>query len=175
MHSGPARRGSVSRHHPTRHPARLYPFRERADGYWRSWAGSRPRSALREERRVRRDFAPHRPRRSIQSTGTFTRSVRFRVAECRVPRRDRDRAKAEPLGGACIAVPDRLARAVGLVMIEAWLAGPRIARRRGSVPGPRHGVTGPCETETEMEAVARLPEVGRRRCREEFEGRFSDR
>jgi glycosyltransferase involved in cell wall biosynthesis len=67
----------------------------------------------------------------------------------------------------------------GLVMIEALACGtPVIARRRGSVPEIlRDGVTGfLCETEAEMvDAVARLPEVSRRRCREEFEARFSDR
>ena len=67
----------------------------------------------------------------------------------------------------------------GLVMIEALACGtPVIARRRGSVPEVlRDGATGfLCETETEMvNAIERLREISRRRCREEFEARFTDR
>jgi glycosyltransferase involved in cell wall biosynthesis len=65
----------------------------------------------------------------------------------------------------------------GLVMIEALACGtPVIARRRGSVPEIlRDGVTGLlCETEDDMvDAIRRVRELDRARCREEFERRFS--
>jgi glycosyltransferase involved in cell wall biosynthesis len=64
-------------------------------------------------------------------------------------------------------------------MIEALACGtPVIARRRGYVPEIlRDGETGfICETESEMvRAVGRLRTIDRRRCREEFEARFTDR
>jgi glycosyltransferase involved in cell wall biosynthesis len=66
----------------------------------------------------------------------------------------------------------------GLVMIEALACGtPVIARRRGSVPEIlRDGQTGfVCETDDEMcEAVSRLSHIDRRRCRSDFESRFTD-
>jgi glycosyltransferase involved in cell wall biosynthesis len=66
----------------------------------------------------------------------------------------------------------------GLVMIEALACGtPVIARRRGSVPEiVRHGETGfVCETDEELrEAVSRLDRIDRRRCRSDFENRFTD-
>jgi glycosyltransferase involved in cell wall biosynthesis len=91
-----------------------------------------------------------------------------------------DRAKAELLGGAvALLFPIDWPEPFGLVMIEALACGtPVIARRRGSVPEVLgDGVTGfLCETETEMvNAITRLPEISRRRCREEFEARFTDR
>ena len=67
----------------------------------------------------------------------------------------------------------------GLVMIEALACGtPVIARRRGSVPEVlRHGETGfVCETDEELcDAISRIGDLDRRRCREEFESRFTDR
>jgi glycosyltransferase involved in cell wall biosynthesis len=66
----------------------------------------------------------------------------------------------------------------GLVMIEALACGtPVIARRCGSVPEIlRDGQTGfVCETDDEMcEAVSRLGHIDRRRCRSDFESRFTD-
>jgi glycosyltransferase involved in cell wall biosynthesis len=91
-----------------------------------------------------------------------------------------DRAKAQLLGGAlALLFPIDWPEPFGLVMIEALACGtPVIARRRGSVPEiVRDGKTGfICETEAEMvRAVERLPTIDRRRCREEFEARFTDR
>jgi glycosyltransferase involved in cell wall biosynthesis len=67
----------------------------------------------------------------------------------------------------------------GLVMIEALACGtPVIARRRGSVPEIlRHGETGlMCETDDELcEAIATVGQIDRRRCREDFERRFTDK
>lgn len=66
----------------------------------------------------------------------------------------------------------------GLVMIEALACGtPVIARRRGSVPEIlRHGETGfVCETDDELcEAIATVEQIDRRRCRDDFERRFTD-
>jgi glycosyltransferase involved in cell wall biosynthesis len=62
-------------------------------------------------------------------------------------------------------------------MIEALACGtPVIALRQGSVPEVvEHGVTGfVCDDEDEMvEAVGRLSEIDRARCRAEAERRFS--
>jgi glycosyltransferase involved in cell wall biosynthesis len=66
----------------------------------------------------------------------------------------------------------------GLVMIEALACGtPIIARRRGSVAEiVRHGETGfVCETDEELRAaISRLDAIDRRRCRNDFETRFTD-
>lgn len=65
----------------------------------------------------------------------------------------------------------------GLVMIEAMACGtPVIAFRHGSVPEViRDGVNGYVvdDVEAAVAAVARLDRIERRRCREEFERRFS--
>jgi glycosyltransferase involved in cell wall biosynthesis len=65
----------------------------------------------------------------------------------------------------------------GLVMIEALACGtPVLAYRRGSVPEIlEDGVTGFIVDDLEgaVRAVARLPTVSRRRCRQQFEARFS--
>ena len=67
----------------------------------------------------------------------------------------------------------------GLVMIESLACGtPVIARRRGSVPEIlRDGETGFVrETDEELrDAIAKIPTLDRRRCRDEFERRFVDR
>jgi glycosyltransferase involved in cell wall biosynthesis len=66
----------------------------------------------------------------------------------------------------------------GLVMIESLACGtPVIARRRGSVPEIlRDGETGfVCDTDDELcQAVARMRELDRSRCRADFERRFTD-
>jgi glycosyltransferase involved in cell wall biosynthesis len=66
----------------------------------------------------------------------------------------------------------------GLVMIESLACGtPVIARRRGSVPEILlDGETGfVCETDDELcDAVSRVHELDRRRCRADFERRFTD-
>jgi glycosyltransferase involved in cell wall biosynthesis len=89
-----------------------------------------------------------------------------------------DEEKAELLGGAlALLFPIDWPEPFGLVMIEALASGtPVIACRRGSVPEVlRHGQTGwLCENEDEMvEAVARIRQIDRRRCRDEFERRFT--
>jgi glycosyltransferase involved in cell wall biosynthesis len=65
----------------------------------------------------------------------------------------------------------------GLVLIEAMACGtPVLAYRRGSIPEViDHGVTGfVCDNLDEMaEAVPRIPEISRQRCREVFESRFT--
>jgi glycosyltransferase involved in cell wall biosynthesis len=64
-------------------------------------------------------------------------------------------------------------------MIESLACGtPVIARRRGSVPEIlRDGDTGFIrETDEELrDAIAELPTLDRRHCREDFERRFTDR
>jgi glycosyltransferase involved in cell wall biosynthesis len=63
-------------------------------------------------------------------------------------------------------------------MIEALACGtPVVARRRGSVPEiVLHGETGFIgETDEELsEAISRLGQLDRRRCRDDFERRFTD-
>jgi glycosyltransferase involved in cell wall biosynthesis len=65
----------------------------------------------------------------------------------------------------------------GLVMIEALACGtPVIAYRRGAVPEVlEHGVTGWIVDglEEAVQAVARVPTINRKRCRQVFEERFS--
>ncbi|MEE9137783.1 MAG: glycosyltransferase, partial [candidate division NC10 bacterium] len=65
----------------------------------------------------------------------------------------------------------------GLVMIEAMACGtPVIARRRGSVPEVmEEGVTGfICDTvEEAVRAVQEVKSLGRKRCRQAFEKRFT--
>ncbi len=67
----------------------------------------------------------------------------------------------------------------GLVMIEALACGtPTIAYRRGSVPEILvDGETGfICEgIEDAVQAVGRIPEISRERCRQEFDARFTAR
>jgi glycosyltransferase involved in cell wall biosynthesis len=82
------------------------------------------------------------------------------------------------LGGAlALLFPIDGPEPFGLVMIESLACGtPVIARRRGSVPEVlRHGETAwLCETEDEMvRAVEEVRALDRRRCREEFDRRFT--
>ncbi|MBV9356870.1 MAG: glycosyltransferase family 4 protein [Chloroflexi bacterium] len=78
---------------------------------------------------------------------------------------------------AALLFPIRWPEPFGLVMAEALACGtPVIAFGHGSVPEViEHGVTGfVCESEPELvEAVSRLGEIDRRRCRAEAERRFS--
>lgn len=78
---------------------------------------------------------------------------------------------------AALLFPIRWPEPFGLVMPEALACGtPVIALRQGSVPEVlEHGVTGfICRNEDEMvEAVGRLDEIDRARCRREAERRFS--
>src|SRR5690606_4393961 len=91
-----------------------------------------------------------------------------------------DAAKAEFLGRAmALLFPIDWPEPFGMVMIEALACGtPVIAFRRGSVPEViEHGVTGyiVADVEDAVRAVGRLPLIGRRRCRDVFEQRFSAR
>jgi glycosyltransferase involved in cell wall biosynthesis len=86
-------------------------------------------------------------------------------------------AKEEFLGNAAgLLFPIDWPEPFGLVMIEAMACGtPVIAYRRGSVPEViDHGVSGfVVDDEDEaVEAVRRLPELSRQRCRDVFEQRF---
>jgi glycosyltransferase involved in cell wall biosynthesis len=78
---------------------------------------------------------------------------------------------------AALLFPIRWPEPFGLVMAEALACGtPVVALRTGSVPEVlEHGVTGfICETEEELvEAVGRLDEIDRARCRSEAMRRFS--
>jgi len=78
---------------------------------------------------------------------------------------------------AALLFPTRWPEPFGLVMIEALACGtPVIALRHGSVPEVvEHGVTGfVCDTEDELvDAVGRVAEIDRGRCRAEAERRFS--
>ena len=88
------------------------------------------------------------------------------------------RRKSEFLGdAAALLFPIDWPEPFGLVMIEAMACGtPVIAFRRGSVPEVMDdGVTGFVvdNVEEAVQAVARLGELSRLRCRQVFEGRFS--
>jgi glycosyltransferase involved in cell wall biosynthesis len=86
--------------------------------------------------------------------------------------------KNEFLGNACaLLLPIDWPEPFGLVMIEAMACGtPVIAYRSGAVPEViEEGHTGFIveELEDAMEAVRRVPELSRKRCREVFEQRFT--
>lgn len=88
--------------------------------------------------------------------------------------------KEEFLGNAiALLFPVDWPEPFGLVMIEALACGtPVIAYRRGSVPEVlEHGVTGFIVNTLEeaVEAVRRIDEIDRRRCRQVFEERFTAR
>jgi glycosyltransferase involved in cell wall biosynthesis len=88
--------------------------------------------------------------------------------------------KSAFLGGArALVFPIDWPEPFGLVMIEALACGtPVIAFRRGSIPEViEHGVTGFVvdTVEEAVEAVGRLDEIDRERCRDEFVERFSAR
>jgi glycosyltransferase involved in cell wall biosynthesis len=78
---------------------------------------------------------------------------------------------------AALLFPIHWPEPFGLVMVEALACGtPVLAFRNGSVPEVlEHGVTGfICDTEDEMvDAVGRIDEIDRSRCRAEAERRFS--
>jgi glycosyltransferase involved in cell wall biosynthesis len=89
-------------------------------------------------------------------------------------------AKDQFLGqAAALLFPIRWPEPFGLVMVEALACGtPVIALRAGSVPEViEHGVTGYiCDSEDELvEAIGRIGELDRARCREATERRFSPR
>ena len=86
--------------------------------------------------------------------------------------------KAEFLGNAlALLFPIDWPEPFGLVMIEAMACGtPVIARGRGSVPEiVEDGLNGFVfeENDEAVEAIARLNQVSRRRCRQQFEQRFT--
>ncbi|PYL59821.1 MAG: glycosyl transferase, partial [Verrucomicrobia bacterium] len=89
-----------------------------------------------------------------------------------------DEEKDEFLGNAyALLLPIDWPEPFGLVMIEAMACGtPVIARRRGAVPEVmEEGHTGFIvrNLEEAVEAVRRVPELSRKRCREFFEQRFT--
>jgi glycosyltransferase involved in cell wall biosynthesis len=167
-------------------PRALYPFRERADGYLGFVGRISPEKRVDSAMRVARGAGLSlRIAAKVDPADQVYFQSEIRPLLESMPNVEfvgeiGDRAKAALLGGAtALLFPIDWPEPFGLVMIEALACGtPVIARRRGSVPEIlRDGVTGfLCETEAEMvDAVARLREVSRRRCREEFEARFSDR
>ena len=167
-------------------PRALYSFRARADGYLAFVGRISPEKRVDSAMRVAREAGlPLRIAAKVDPADRAYFQSEIRPLLDSMPNVEflgeiGDRAKAELLGGArALLFPIDWPEPFGLVMIEALACGiPVIARRRGSVPEIlRNGVTGfLCETETEMAgAVARLHEVDRLRCREEFEARFSDR
>ena len=167
-------------------PKALYPFRERAGDYLAFVGRISPEKRVDSAMRVARDAGLSlRIAAKVDPADQAYFQSEIRPLLESMPNVEflgeiDDRAKAELLGGAsALLFPIDWPEPFGLVMIEALACGtPVIARRRGSVPEIlRDGITGfLCETEAEMvDAVARLPEVGRRTCREEFEARFSDR
>jgi glycosyltransferase involved in cell wall biosynthesis len=167
-------------------PQALYPFRERADGYLAFIGRISPEKRVDSAMRVARDAGLSlRIAAKVDPADRTYFESEIRPLLDSMPHVEflgeiGDRAKAELLGGAtALLFPIDWPEPFGLVMIEALACGtPVIARRRGSVPEVLcDGVTGfLCETEDEMvDAIVRLPEISRRRCREEFEARFSDR
>jgi glycosyltransferase involved in cell wall biosynthesis len=167
-------------------PASLYPFRERAAGYLLFIGRISPEKRVDSAVRVAsRAGLPLRVAAKIDAADRAYFQSEIRPLFDSNPTvvflgEVDDQAKAELMGGALALVfPIDWPEPFGLVMIEALACGtPVIARRRGSVPEiVRNGETGfICETETEMvDAVQRLSTIDRRRCREEFETRFTDR
>jgi glycosyltransferase involved in cell wall biosynthesis len=167
-------------------PQALYPFREGADGYLAFIGRISPEKRVDSAIRVARDAGLSlRIAAKVDPADRTYFESKIRPLLESMPNVEflgeiGDRAKAELLGGAtALLFPIDWPEPFGLVMIEALACGtPVIARRRGSVPEVlRDGVTGfLCQTETEMvNAIARLPEISRRRCREEFDTRFTDR
>jgi glycosyltransferase involved in cell wall biosynthesis len=91
-----------------------------------------------------------------------------------------DDQKDEFLGNAyALLFPIEWPEPFGLVLIEAMACGtPVIAYRRGSVPEViEDGVTGFMVEgiDEAVEAARRVADIDRRRCREEFERRFTAR
>jgi glycosyltransferase involved in cell wall biosynthesis len=89
-----------------------------------------------------------------------------------------EKEKDEFLGNAlALLFPIDWPEPFGLVMIEALACGtPVIARGRGSVPELiEDGITGFVfeENDDAVEAIARLPQLSRKRCRQRFEQRFT--
>jgi glycosyltransferase involved in cell wall biosynthesis len=89
-----------------------------------------------------------------------------------------EQQKEQFLGGAlALLFPVDWPEPFGLVMIEALACGtPVIARPRGSVPEVLHnGVTGFVGSTVDdlVGAVRKLSDISRRKCREEFEERFT--
>jgi glycosyltransferase involved in cell wall biosynthesis len=89
-----------------------------------------------------------------------------------------EREKEQFLGGAlALLFPVDWPEPFGLVMIEALACGtPVIARPCGSVPEIlRNGVTGLLGNTVDdlVAAVSKLGDISRRKCREEFEARFT--
>jgi glycosyltransferase involved in cell wall biosynthesis len=89
-----------------------------------------------------------------------------------------EKEKDEFLGNAlALLFPIDWPEPFGLVIIEALACGtPVIARRRGSVPElVEDGITGfVFEANAEaVKAIARLPQLSRKRCRQRFEQRFT--
>jgi glycosyltransferase involved in cell wall biosynthesis len=167
-------------------PQALYPFRERADGYLAFIGRISPEKRVDSAMRVARDAGLSlRIAAKVDPADRTYFESEIRPLLDSMPHVEflgeiGDRAKAELLGGAtALLFPIDWPEPFGLVMIEALACGtPVVARRRGSVPEVLcDGVTGfLCETEDEMVgAIVRLPEISRRRCREEFEAKFSDR
>ena len=104
--------------------------------------------------------------------------LRWRGSHVRMVGEVGGRRKSTLLGGAAaLLFPIRWPEPFGLVMIEALACGtPVIALRAGSVPEViADGETGfVCDDEDEMvEAVGRLDQIDRARCRAEAERRFS--
>jgi glycosyltransferase involved in cell wall biosynthesis len=175
---------SATIHHGV--PSDLYPFRERADGYLVFIGRICPEKRVDAAVRVATHAGiPLRVAAKVDPADRIYFESEIRPLFDSTPTVEflgevDDRAKAQLLGGALALVfPIDWPEPFGLVMIEALACGtPVIARRRGSVPEIiRDGKTGfICETEAEMvDAVERLPTIDRRRCREEFEARFTDR
>ncbi len=88
-----------------------------------------------------------------------------------------DREKGEFLGNACAVLCPHQPESFGLVLIEALACGtPVVTYRHGSYPELiDHEATGfLCRDEDEMaQAVRRVGEIDRRRCRKTFEERFT--
>jgi glycosyltransferase involved in cell wall biosynthesis len=124
--------------------------------------------ANKEDPDVRRDWEYY--------TSTVEPLLKSRSVEL-VGQVDED-AKDDFLGNAAaLLFPIQWPEPFGLVMVEALACGtPVLAFRHGSVPEVlEHGVTGfICDTEDEMvDAVARIGEIDRSRCRAEVERRFT--
>jgi glycosyltransferase involved in cell wall biosynthesis len=167
-------------------PPRLYPFRERSDGYLLFVGRISPEKGVDSAVRVARHAGlPLHVAAKVDAVDRVYYESTIRPLFDSTPSVEflgevEDRAKAELMGGASALIfPIDWPEPFGLVMIEALACGtPVIARRRGSVPEIlRDGETGfICGTESEMvRAVERLPTIDRRRCRQEFEARFTDR
>jgi glycosyltransferase involved in cell wall biosynthesis len=163
-------------------PADLYQFHPRAEGYLaflgRMSPEKSPNVAIRVAQRLR---IPLRMAAKVDPVDQeyFETEIEPLLADPLIHfiGEITDSEKAEFLGNACATLCPYRPEAFGLVLIEALACGtPVVTYRHGSFPELiDHGSTGYlCMSEREMvEAIRRISQIDRGRCRRAFEERFT--